>query len=86
MWLWNNLLASLISIHMLAWTSECSNGNRNDVSSTESENVDTLESLNNDEAEIPNILEIQKWTNKQISICLTTDDEDSFIPLKSTLL
>ena len=83
MWLWNKLLASLISIHMLAWTSECSNGNRNDVSSTESENVDTLELLNNDEAEIPNILEIQKWTNKQISICLTTDDEDSFTYTKA---
>lgn len=83
MWLWNKLLASLISIHMLAWTSECSNGNRNDVSSTESENIDTLELLNNDEAEIPNILEIQKWTNKQISICLTTDDEDSFTYTKA---
>jgi hypothetical protein len=40
--------------------------------------VDTLDVIDVDTIKVPNLLEIQKWTNKEISVCLTTDDENSF--------
>lgn len=78
MWFWSKMLTSLVSVSMLAWTSECSSNTKNNISDMNLEAVDTLEEINSDTTEIPNLLEIQKWLNKEISVCLTTDDENSF--------
>ena len=77
MWFWNKLLTSLVSMYMLAWTSECSTNTKNNSIAVEPKKMETIAPENN-ALEIPNLLEVQKKTKKQVSICLKTDDENSF--------
>lgn len=78
MWLWNKILTSIVSMYMLAWTSECSTNTTTSKSITvEPEKMEVLATENN-VLELPNVSKVQKKTKKQISVCLKTDDENSF--------
>ena len=77
MWFWSKVLASIICMSSLTWVSGCSGNTNGKSSTTEVEKFENLKPENL-MLETPNILEIQKWTDEQISICLTTDDENSF--------
>ena len=77
MWFWNKLLTSIVSMYVLAWTSECSTNTKSNSIPTESEKIERI-GLENNILEIPNLMEVQKKTKKQVSICLETDDKNSF--------
>lgn len=77
MWFWNKLLTSIVSMYVLAWTSECSTNTKSNSLNTEPEKMENIVPENNI-LEIPNLLEVQKKTKKQVSICLETDDKNSF--------
>ena len=77
MWLRNKVLTSVICISSLVWMSQCSKG----VEGKEAEEGVSFENLKPENVNIldfSNIWWIQEWVNKEISICLTTDDENSF--------
>jgi len=77
MWFWNKLLTSIVSMYVLAWTSECSTNTKNNSIAVDPKKMESIAPENN-ALEIPNLLEVQKKTKKQVSICLKTDDENSF--------
>ena len=78
MWLWNKILASAVSLSMLGSVSQCSVDTKaertweiaDSIENIEPENIDTLESTF--------IPKVQEEAQKEISLCLTQDDSDSF--------
>ena len=78
MWFWNKILASAVSLSMLGSVSQCSVDTKaertweiaDSIENIEPENIDTLESTF--------IPKVQEETQKEISLCLTQDDSDSF--------
>lgn len=82
MWIWNKILASIISVSMLTWTSKCSGNVDANPSNTESKKVEEIVN-DNPIPEVPDILKVQKEVKKEISICLKADDENSFTHTKA---
>jgi len=82
MWIWNKALTSVISLSMLVSPSKCSVNTLPNPFDIKPENLENVESNNLETSEIPNILEVQESTNKEISVCLTTDNEESFTHTK----
>ena len=78
MWIWNKMLASIISASILAWVSKCSDGVEANSFNNESKNLENIEVKNIPTPEILNISELKKDVGKQLSICLETDDNNSF--------
>ena len=76
MWIWNKILASIISISMLSWESQCSENANANPSNTEPKKVERIENIPT--LEVSSVLNVQKEAKKEISICLMTDDKDSF--------
>ena len=64
-------------MYVLAGTSECSTNTKSNSIPTESEKIERI-GLKNNILEIPNLMEVQKKTKKQVSICLETDNENLF--------
>ena len=88
MWIWNKILASIISASVLSWASKCSADNEftdPELSKDTIENVESkdIELKREDTLEILPTPKIQEKTQKEISICLETDDEDSFTHTKA---
>jgi hypothetical protein len=67
---------------MLVSPSKCSVNTLPNPFDIKPENLENVESNNLETSEIPNILEVQESTNKEISVCLTTDNEESFTHTK----
>ena len=74
---WNKVLTSIVSFWLLTWSCEWISSNEDKILPLEAQKTEKLSQTNNVE-EIPNIMEIKKKTKKEISICLKTDDENSF--------
>lgn len=77
MWFWNKILTSVISIAMLGWTSGCDNTKINNLEAN-SEEIENVESKNISQLVNEDLSISQEKTQKQISICLDLDDENSF--------
>ena len=77
MWFWNKILTSVISIAMLGWTSGCDNTKINNLEAN-SEEIENVESKNISQLVNEDQSLFQEKTQKQISICLDLDDENSF--------
>jgi len=82
MWIWNKMLASIISASILAWASKCSDGVEANSFNNEPKKVEEIVK-NNLTSEVPDILKVQKEAKKEISICLKADDENSFTHTKA---
>ena len=78
MWFWNKILTSAASLSLLAWASQCS---VNTKAGDDWKRIDSIENIklkNADTLEIITSPKIQEKTQKEISICLDVDDENSF--------
>jgi hypothetical protein len=82
MWIWNKMLASIISASILAWASKCSDGVEANSFNNEPKKVEEIVK-NNLTSDVPDILKVQKEAKKEISICLKADDENSFTHTKA---
>jgi len=82
MWIWSKALTSAISLSMLVSSSKCSVNTLPNPFDIKPENLENVEPNNLEIPEIPNILELQESTNKEISVCLMTDNEESFTHTK----
>lgn len=78
MWFWNKILTSIVSMSMLAWASGCSADSKTSSLGVESNIAQNLDSMGTNTLSFPNLLEIKNWTNKEVSICLEPDDENSY--------
>ena len=77
MWIWNKMLASIISASILAWVSKCSE--KIEANSFKKEpNIENIEVKNIPSTEVLSVPKVKKNIKKQITICLNTDDSKSF--------
>ena len=76
MWLWEKLVAWIISVSMFGWSPECPDEN-NSTNQWQSEKIENIVEKK-ESIIISDFPEIQKWTKKEISICLTPDSQNSF--------
>lgn len=82
----NKLLAAVVSMSLMNWCSGYGSKAVNlDIhNETESLNLETPQQLEiSNLTEINEALKIKEETNREISICLETDDEDSFTHIKA---
>lgn len=76
MWLLNNILIPAISMSMLAWSPKYEDNHLNNQ--WHSEDIENVVPKKESMLAGDDLPSIQKWIEKQISICLTTDSENSF--------
>ncbi len=81
MWIWNKMLASIISASILTWASKCSEGAEANSFNNEPQ-IENIEVKNISTPEILKVPEIQNKVEKQISLCLETDSPDAFTHTK----
>lgn len=78
MWFWDRILTPIFSAAILFWTPKCSVTVEANQFKAKAEMLENVEENNISTPKIPNMLEIKKKSQKQISVCLTTDDKNSF--------
>ena len=81
MWLWNNLLTSIICVSSVLECGPKSERQADDLV-WNPEKIETVAQIDNF-LEITNLPNIQKWTKKQIFICMDTDSEGLFTHKKA---
>ncbi len=82
MWVWDKILASIISVSMLGWSPKCSEDVKSENFKWNSNVIETVDVGNVKDELLPSISEIQKDVKKQISVCLVTDAENTFTHTK----